>query len=141
MCGCVVCRYILRSLTKKHCDVLKHVIKMQEREATKINTARTNGSSSSSSSSGSSSSGSSNTTSDDKWAAPVGDSLFGALPTKKPAGVVEPRDKSAGAASSRGGSAQISIKWNELLAVCTSQLITKNDIEMRKLICKCGRIF
>lgn len=67
---------------------------------------------------------------------PTGDSLFGSVVTK--AAVPNPTDKSI---ATRGGkqssNAQIGIKWNELLAVCTTQMITKNDIEMRKLICKC----
>lgn len=67
---------------------------------------------------------------------PTGDSLFGSMVTKT--SVPNPTDK---AVATRGGkqssTAQIGIKWNELLAVCTTQMITKNDIEMRKLICKC----
>lgn len=98
-------RYILRSLTRKHCEILKHIIKMQERSSKKVE--------SSSSAENSKEEG-------------AGNSLFGSI-SVKPA---PSQQKDAAKDSSKNAG----VKWNELLIVCTSKMITKNDIEMRKLI-------
>ena len=57
----------------------------------------------------------------------VVDSLFGPLKigTDSEKSVVK---------ASKSSTGHIGVKWNELFAVCTNQMITKNDIELRKLI-------
>ena len=106
--------------------MLKHVIKMQERVATQKGIVPKAACKSDPSSS--------RAGEDSLTAAPIGDSLFGALPATKATAVPDPKDKSATAREKSQSTSQIGIKWNELLAVCTTQMITKNDIEMRKLI-------
>jgi hypothetical protein len=97
---------------------------MQERAAAQSGKLRTDGKGDNDDTTGSSSE-----------PAPVGDSLFGPLPVKS--SVPNQKDKSnTSTRSNEGSTAQIGIKWNELLAVCTTQMITKSDVEMRKLICK-----
>ena len=53
------------------------------------------------------------------------------LPARAPE---EEAEKTASSGRGGGCSAQIGVKWNELLAVCNASMTTKNDIEMRRLI-------
>lgn len=111
--------------------MLKHVIKMQERAAAQNGIGQKADGKSGACSSSSQAGGELLT------AAPIGDSLFGSLPVTKVAAAPDSKDKFAAATRAKPSStAQIGIKWNELLAVCTTSMITKNDIEMRKLIGK-----